>query len=56
MDDHAIIPESDGARRPFPTHGQIIGGVKVFAQEGERVCGFLTLEFGQVRDEDGVVI
>ena len=55
MRNDPVVPVRDATGLPLPAHGEVVGRVQVFAQEGERVCGFLAFQLGEVDDEEGVI-
>ena len=51
----AVVPDGHGSWRPPPTDGQVVGGMHVFAQEGQHVDSFLLLQLLDVDHDRWVV-
>lgn len=51
----SIVPKCHTARFPFPSDGQVIGRVEMFAKEAESVDSLLALQFFDVDDKAWVI-
>lgn len=56
MHDDPVIPERNGARRPFPANSKVVCIEEMVAEEGEDVMRFLAVEFLDPVDESWVVV
>lgn len=55
MGDDSVIPESNGAGRPFPANGGVVCVGEVLAEQGEDVVRFLGVELLDALEKGWVV-